>query len=364
MPLSLPSWLTGRRLLGAAAGVVVVIVIVAYIYWLERNSLPVPGAFDGSLKAAQKYCVDLATRSSSLALTHYLVGWGLTLAVVIAAALSLAKVDKVEDRMLLIACVTALGLVARSVLGRADASSELAVAATASQTLDHNGDALAPNGISTVMYNTCAQAWASWLKSRTESSAIARSALEESIKGLKQSAEKATTAAQGEAAQARQVTQSVTNAVSQNTQEVTQKVQEIQAAAQELTKKPNQPQAAARLETLTGELKSTVDKSASETLVTAKEVAGWVLQVGTDTSLAQGCGTIANVRKQGGAPRLYSDGSRTRWMTVLGPVPTKDEAARFRSLPGLRPDVAVIQLPPTWIPTDCGPQATSPPSAQ
>ena len=347
-------WLSERKVLLGIGALALVLAAIHYIWWLSKHVIPIPGAFDGSSDAAQDYCARLASESSQTATAHYVYGWMLTIVVVIAAAVALAKVQKAEDRLVWIACITAGACVARSMLSRADASGELAAAATVAQTIDHPADSTDESGTSKTVFETCTQAWAAWLKSRTDSSAIARAALEQSIKGLQQSSDTATTSAQNQATQAKETARTATDVVARTGEDVSNTADQIKQVAHDMAKVPGQAERATQLVELSTQIKSTVGAAADQTLKSAVDIAGFVVVVATDASLKGACITSS---KLGLPTRIYSDGGRTKWMTVLGPAASRGDAEDLlKSASGkVRADSMVTQMRPAWTPATCAP---------
>jgi hypothetical protein len=350
------AWVSAHKILVRALGTGVLgtcllIAAFAYIFALKNSALPLPPGSDGSVEAAQKYCSSLTLNSSKMAVAHFVCGWTITVMVVITAAVALVKVTLADNRLIWIACIGAGAYLAKAVLARADAATELAVATTTAQTLDHTDND--PTGASSgrVMYNTCAQAWAAWLKSRTDSTAIARAALEESIRGVKQANESVTSNAQVQATQAKQAVQTVSGVATKTKEDIAQQTTQLDSFADKLP--ANQRE---QVKALSNQIKSTVATAAEIARSATAEIGGYVVLVGTDTSLKEACEEAALRSKDNLSVKLFSNGTRTKWMTVLGPVPTHEEADTLKSrAKNLRSDSYVTPLAPEWIPASCGP---------
>jgi hypothetical protein len=332
------------------AGVIIAVAAVAYVYALDRFAMPLPPTSDGSIDAGQRYCSSLTESSSKIAFVHLVCGWVLTVAVVITAAIAMVKVTAAEDRLVWVACIAVAGYLGRAVLQRADAATELAVAATTAQTLDHaDGD---PTGASLgkVVFNTCAQAWGAWLKSRGDTTAIARAALEESIKGIKQANDTASSTAQVQATQAKQAAQTVSGVAAQTDDDVSQKAAQLEKLADSLS-----PAQRDQVKALSSEIKSTVANVASVARSATVTLGGYVVVMVTDSSTKTACEEIK--RRAGDNPtlKLFLNGAHTRWIVALGPVPSVEEAralkAQSKNLP---PDAYVTQMAPDWSPVSCG----------
>jgi hypothetical protein len=283
------AWRPRSALAVVAAGLLVV-AAVAYAYALVRLALPLPPTPNGSVDAGQKYCASLTDSSSKIALVHLVCGWVMTVAVVITAAVAMVKVTPAEDRLIWVACIAVGAYFARAVLQRADAATELAVAATTAQTLDHaDGD---PSGASLgkVMFNTCAQAWGAWLKSRGDTTAIARAALEESIKGIKQANDTVSSTAQVQATQAKQAAQTVTGVAAQTDDTVSQKAGELEKLADTLP--ANQRD---QVKALSYDIKSTVASAASAARSASATIGGYVVLMVTDLSTRTACEEVKQI---------------------------------------------------------------------
>src|SRR5438445_10702734 len=148
------AWLSARRIVAGLIGMAIVTAAFTYVHALDFFALPFPPGSDGSVEGARRYCAGLTMNSSKIAVTHFVCGWTLTVIVVITAAVALTKVNSTDNRLIWIACIGAAGYAARSVLSRADASTELAVATTTAQTLDHAENDQSRVSLGTVMYNT------------------------------------------------------------------------------------------------------------------------------------------------------------------------------------------------------------------
>jgi hypothetical protein len=344
---------------------VVLASIVAFagcaFYYLACAKHPIPSppsSFDGSSLAAQGYCASLADTSAQLAVTHFYFGWAITIAVLLAAAWSLTKIKDVGTRMIWVACVSAIALLGRSVLQRADAASELSVAAITARTLEHALDGNATSDVSQVVFSTCSRAWSAWVKSRTDSSAIARSALEETVSALKQSADKTTSNAKAEAQAAQQTTQTLAGDAAKTQELVKAQTQELNAVVDDLKKAPAHAEAAAKIADISSAIQASVADAASNAASVAQGAANYVLQVGTDQSQSQGCATLTNMKAPNIAlplARVYVNAAKNRWMTVAGPT-TKEDADSIKKKEGskIRQDSAVLVLPTDWSIERCG----------
>jgi hypothetical protein len=343
-------WISARKILTGGLAVCLLVAAFAYTHSLETFTLPQPPGSDGSVDAAQKYCSGLTLNSSKMAVAHFVCGWTMTVMVVITAAVALVKVKSPDNRLIWIACIAAAAYAARAVLARADASTELAVATTTAQTLDHTDNDPTGASLGRVMYSTCAQAWAAWLKSRTDSTAIARAALEESIRGLKQANDNVTTNAQVQATQAKQAVQTVSGVATKTKEDVTQQTTQLDSVAEKLPASQRE-----QVQALSNQIKSTVASAADIAQGATTGIGGYVVLIGTDTSLKEACEEAPLHSKDNLSVRLFANGTRTKWMTVLGPVPTREEAETLkRTAKNLRSDSFVTPLAPEWTPASCG----------
>jgi hypothetical protein len=163
------------------------LVMGAYCYLIDRYRIPVP--FKTSDSFYPDYCYEIAWRAEALANVHFVGAVFLTAVVVVAGYMAVSHGNTMEApyRGTVAAIVVLLSVPAAFMMyRRSDAAVELAavanearspeqpLAAGASSTLSADPPARA--------YNVCSKAWSAWVRSRMESNAIGRAALQESAK--------------------------------------------------------------------------------------------------------------------------------------------------------------------------------------
>lgn len=157
-----------------------------YGWVLAGTQVPVP-RLPPNASAAEGYCYELSLAGSKLSVIHGTTALALTAIVIICGSAAVVLAAEPANRILLLSVVIVTGLGALYMFKRADAAAELAAAGSNARLLAPVGGTASLTANERVMHDTCAKAWTEWLKSRSDANAIARAALEESLKGVRQS---------------------------------------------------------------------------------------------------------------------------------------------------------------------------------
>ena len=179
-------------ILGAALAGSIAILIYSTLIAVHR--IPVP--FKTSESAHSDYCYEIACRASMLANIHFVTGIGMTAIVIVAGycAVSHGNTAEAPYRGTAAALVVLLGAPASFMMFRlSDAAVELAAVANEAGSPDSvpvvvraagaTSSAVAPRPPDPERaYAICSKAWSAWIRSRMESNAIGRAALEENLK--------------------------------------------------------------------------------------------------------------------------------------------------------------------------------------
>ena len=174
-------WEKHRRII-FWSGITLLVFIVVYIVLLLWNSIEPPDS--GS---DLTYCLTLAKHAAHRQELHLTFGWMLAAVTTLIAGFTVAKANHFQDRIILVPIIAMLGLTAQSILKMSDVAGKLAADAISGQTLDNKCQLRSPE-IATLRRDACAIAWGQWVKARDESSALARSALDDIANKVNQSA--------------------------------------------------------------------------------------------------------------------------------------------------------------------------------